>query len=69
MSRPDPTPPDASLFPIAPTFTADLDAKALDDITTILRMWLGLTGSPSVHSSECLKLIAEKVATTGRKPS
>lgn len=34
--RPDPTPPDASLFPIAPTYTADLDAKALDEIVKLI---------------------------------
>lgn len=35
--RPDSTPPDASLFPIAPAFTADLDAKALDEIVRAMR--------------------------------
>lgn len=35
MARPDPTPPDDTLFPISPCHTAELDGKALDAIAAI----------------------------------
>lgn len=34
--RPDPTPPDDTLFPISPCHTAELDARAVDVMAEVL---------------------------------
>jgi hypothetical protein len=67
--RPDSTPPDDSLFPIAPCYTAELDAKALDEIHAAL--------SDAAHAApeDVERLTAEASArviaalrSTGRDP-
>jgi hypothetical protein len=63
--RPDPTPPDASLFPIAPAFTADLDAKALDNIAASLRALEASVGGAAPRVA--LEDIRAAVRTTGRE--
>lgn len=75
MTRPDPTPPDPSLFPIAPTYTADLDAKALDQIADSLNFLRLLQSEGSKLSTQGLAVacmgeipkILRAVRTTGRK--
>ena len=65
MARPDPTPPDASLFPIAPAFTADLDGKALDEIQAALDRADAYIGHPPYRA--ILDEIRAALLSTGRR--
>jgi len=78
--RPDDRPTDPRLFPTEPNFTADLDAKALDEILRELNRFkttaaqsldLIAKGKPAMlpedNANRLIKAVIVAVRTTGRK--